>query len=265
MLEIFTYGFMLRAFAAGIIIAAIAPALGTFLVARRYALVVDTLAHTSLTGIAIGLVAGIYPLYTALIAAIVSAAIIEYLRTKRGISGDVALAMFLSGGLALAVIIVSLGNGSNIDLFSYLFGSITTVQLTDIYMTGVLGILIAFLIIKNYYALLYTSFDEEGARVSGLAVGRVNTMLVMLTALTVVLSTRVVGALLVGALTVIPVITATQLGKSFRQTLGLSIAFSTCSVIGGLLFSYYADFPAGGSIVLLALTLFGITLLAKNK
>jgi zinc transport system permease protein len=264
MLEIFTYGFMARAFIAGIIIAAIAPSIGTFLVAKRYSLIADTLAHISLAGIAIGLFLNIHPLLGALVMAVLAAVAIEQLR-RRGVAGEAALAMFLSGGLALAIVLISINSTGGVDLLSYLFGSITTVQTTDLWITLLLGLLTSGLLLFYYKQLLYVSFDEETAQVSGLKTNVLNTFLLVLTALTVVISIRIVGALLIGALMVIPVVTAGLIARSFKQSLLLALVFSITSVIGGLISSYYLNLPAGGAIVLLALIFFGIVALTKEK
>jgi zinc transport system permease protein len=265
MLEIFSYNFMLRAFAAGIIIAAIAPAIGTFLVAKRYSLFADTLAHVSLAGIAIALFLNIHPLIGALVTAVLAAVAIEQLRIRKGIAGESALAMFLSGGLALAIVLISLNKTGGVDLLSYLFGSITTVQSSDLWISVILGLLTLGLLLFFYKPLLYISFDEETAKVSGLKTNLLNIVLLGLTAVTVVISIRVVGVLLIGALMVIPVVTASLIAKSFKQSLFLSLCFSISSVIGGLIASYYLNLPAGGAIVLLALLIFGIVALGKEK
>ncbi len=263
MFEIFSYSFIIRAFISGTIIAIIAPMIGTFLVAKRYSLIADTLAHTSLAGIAIGLYAGIYPLYSALIVAVFSAFAIEYLRTKRGVTGDSALATFLAGGLAIAVTITSLNKNSSSDLFSYLFGSVSTVSPTDVWITAGLGLVVIFAILKNYHKLLYTSFDEEAARASGLNTALINTTLVVLTAFTVVISIRTVGALLIGALMTIPVVAAKQISQSFKQSLVYATIFSLISMISGLFIAYFLDLPAGGTIVIVALIFFGISISTK--
>lgn len=263
MFEIFSYSFIVRAFVSGAIIAAIAPMIGTFLVAKRYSLIADTLAHTSLAGVAIGLYVGIYPLYSALAVAIISAFIIEYLRTKRGVSGDSALATFLAGGLALAVTITSLNKNSSADLFSYLFGSVSTVSPTDVWISAALGAVIIAVIYKNYYKLLYTTFDEEAAKASGLNTALLNTVLVVLTAFTVVLAIRTVGALLIGALMTIPVVAAKQISASFKQSLFFAVIFSLISMISGLFIAYFLDLPAGGTVVIIALILFGVSMCTK--
>lgn len=260
MLEIFNYSFMVKAFLGGIAIGIIAPVIGTFLVSRRYSLIADTLSHVSLAGIAIGLLTGIYPVYTALICAVIASILLEKLRTNWRVSGESALAMLLSGGLALAVVLMSIAKGFNVNLFSYLFGSITTVTETDVWLICILGLVVLSVIYFSFKELFYVSFDEEAARVSGVKVDYINFLLSILTAVTVVLSIRIVGALLIGALMVIPVITATYIAKSFRSTVLISIIISLLSVIGGLFVSYYLNLAAGGTIVVFSLVLFTLSL-----
>jgi zinc transport system permease protein len=264
MLEIFHYSFMIRAFVAGSLIAVIAPVIGTFLVAKRYSLMADTLAHVSLAGVALGLYLGIYPLFTSILVAVVAAIIIERLRASKRISGETALAMFLSGGLAVAIVLISVAKGFSVDLFSYLFGSITTVRPEDLFVMGALGTVVLTILAVFYKQFMYLSFDEEAAVVSGVPVARLNTVLMILTALTVSLAMRVVGVLLIGALMVIPVVTAMQLKMSFFKTLLASIGLSFLCVVLGLFVSYYAGIASGGAIVVTALILFFITGFCKR-
>ncbi len=264
-MEIFQYEFMARAFIAGILISFIAPLIGTFLVARRYSLIADTLSHVSLAGVALGLLLGIYPTFTALIVSIIASILIEKLRGSKKISGEEALAMFLSGGLAVAIVLIGLAKGFNVDLFSYLFGSITTVREIDLVIVSVLGIAVLTLITAFYKELVYVSFDEEAAKVSGLPVGFLNFLLMVLTAVTVSLSMRIVGVLLIGALMVIPVVTAIQLQTSFKNNLLISILISFLSVVTGLFVSFYLNLPAGGTIVLTSLGFFVVIQLITLK
>jgi len=261
MLEIFQYSFMIRALLAGGIIGIIAPLIGVFLVSKRYSLMADSLAHVSLAGIALGLLLGIYPIYTAIIVTIVVALVIERLRSQQHVSGELALAMFVSGGLAVAVVLISLGNGFNVDLLSYLFGSITTVTMQDVIVMSILGLFIVGLMSFLYQQLIYLSFDEEAALVSGVPVRRLNTILMILTAITVSVAMRVVGVLLIGALMVIPVVTASQLRRSFRQTILWAVVFSLIAVLVGLFGAFYLSVPAGGAIVVVSLVLFFVSLL----
>jgi len=265
MLEIFQYSFMVRAFIAGTVIGIIAPMIGTFLVTRRYALMADSLSHIALSGIAIGLLSGIYPVYTALLVTVVAAVFIEYLRAKRGLSGDVALAMFLYGGLALAVILISLARGFNTGLFSYLFGSITTVRAVDLWVISSLGLATIIVVYFLYDEFLYVSFNEEAAKVSGIPVSILNSVLVVLTAITVSLSMRIVGLLLIGALMVIPVVAAMQIARSFIKTLVYAVGFGVISVMLGLFISYYLNLAAGGTIVAISLGLFGISAIISHR
>ena len=255
MLEIFEYSFMIRAFSAGAIIGLLAPLIGTFLVARRYSLIADSLAHVSLAGVAIGLITGIYPVYTALGTTIIAALLIEQLRSSKRLSGESALAIFLSGGLAVAITLIGLANGFNVNLFSYLFGSIASVQNIDVWVIAGLGVTVGGIIILLYKELFFLSFDEEVAVVQGIRANVINSMLMVLTAITVALSMRIVGALLVGALMVIPVIAAMQVARSFKATVFYAVGLGFVSVWAGLFAAYYLNIPAGGAIVLSSLAL----------
>lgn len=263
MLEIFQYTFMLRALVAGVTIAVIAPLIGNFLVIRRYSLIADTLSHIALAGIGIGLLLGTSPLPVTVVTTILAALLIEWLRSRRKLPAEAVLAMFLPGGLALSVVLISVANGFNTNLFSYLFGSITTVRPEELGLILGLGATVLLTVFVLYRQLLYTSFDEESARVSGLPVGLVNSALITLTAITVTLSMRVVGILLIGALMVVPAVTAMQVARSFRQSMVLSVCFALAAVIVGLLAAYYLNLPAGATIVLLSLVLFGLSTLKK--
>ena len=265
MLEIFHYSFMVRAMEAGIIVAVICPLIGIFLVLRRYSLMADTLAHVSLAGVAIGLISGINPIITALITSVVSSVIIDRLRVTKKVYGESALALFLSGSLAVAIVLLSLSRGFNVDLFSYLFGSITTVRNGDIGIIVLLGAAVIISVVAFYKELVYISFDEETARISGIPTKFINTLLIVLTATTIAIAMRIVGILLISALIVIPVITALQFKKSFLQTMLLAEVFSVVSVVTGIFASYYFNLAAGGGIVLVALGFFCLSLLIKGK
>lgn len=256
MLEIFQYDFMIRAFIAGIAIAVIAPLVGTFLVVRRFSLIADTLSHIALAGVAIGFLTNTYPLVATLIVTVAAAIGIEYIRIHKDVSGDAVLAMFLPGGLSLAIVLLSLAKGFNANLFSYLFGSISTVTQNDLILIGILAAITVGIISYYYDQLFYVSFDEESAKVSGIHTESMHLLLVILTAVVVSLSMRIVGVLLIGALTVIPVTTAMQMARSFKQSLYLSVMFALTSVVMGLFLAYYLNLPAGGAIVLLSLGIF---------
>lgn len=264
MLDIFQYDFMIRAFIAGLVVAIIAPLIGNFLVVRRYSLMADTLAHVSLLGVAIGFLTNINPFFTALGTSLIASVSIEKLRKERKIYGESVLALFLTGSLALATVLIGLARGFNVNLFSFLFGSIATVTPTDLYTTVGLGVLVLAIIMLFYRELFFISLDEELAEVSGVRVKLLNTVLISLTAITVALSMRIVGVLLVGALMVIPVLAAMQYKQSFKLTVILSIILSLLSVLVGLFVSYYLNLASGGTIVVIALIIFITSLLAND-
>ncbi len=254
--EILQHAFMQRALVAGIIVGVVCPLIGVFLVLRRLSLVADTLSHVALAGIAIGLFAGVPPILGALVVALAGGAGIEALRARGRMAGDAALAVFLSGGLAVAIVLIGLARGFTVDLFGYLFGSITTVAPLDLWVIGGLGAVTAGAVGLFYKDLFAITFDEEAARTSGMPVTALNLLLTILTALVVVLSMRVVGILLVSALLVIPTLAAMRVASSFKGTVAAAVAFAVGAVVLGLVAAFYLDVAAGGAIVLVALALF---------
>lgn len=256
--EFLQYGFMHRAFLVGAITALICPAIGVFLLPRRLSLVADSLAHVALAGIALALVLGISPILGVLAVTLAGALGIERLRTRGRLHGDAALAVFLSGGFAVAVVLISLAHGFNADLFALLFGSILTVSPSDVWLILALGAIVATTIGGLYPQLLAVTLNEELARTSGVRVGALNLGLTVLTALTTVVAMRIVGVLLVSAMIVIPALTGFALARSFRQALQVAIGAALASVIVGLVAAYYLGLAAGGAIVLTALLIFGL-------
>lgn len=263
--EILQYGFMVRGLEAGVIVALIAPLIGIFLVLRRYSLIADTLAHVSLAGIALGLFFGINPVLSALGTTVAASLGIERLRTSKRVYGESALALFLSGSLALAVVILSLAHGFNANLFNYLFGSIVTVTTTDIYIISVLAAVVISVLAYFYKELVYITFDEEAAKVSGVPTTLINSILIILAALTVSLAIPIVGVLLIAALIVIPVTTALQFRKSFLKTIIYAQIISLFSVVSGIIASFIFNLSTGGTIILIMLAIFIIIFLAKQK
>lgn len=264
MFDLFQYSFIMRGFEAGIIIALIAPIIGIFLVLRRYSLIADTLSHVSLAGVAIGILLKINPLITAIISAVFSSVIIERLRLSNKIFGESALAIFLSGSLAIAIILISLAHGFSVDLFNYLFGSITTVKQSDVNIIAILGVLVIIAIIAFFKELVYITVDEEAAKVSGIPTRFINILLIILAALTVSLAIPIVGVLLIGALIVIPVVASLQLKRNFRQTIFIAQFISVMSVIAGIITSFYLNLAAGGVIVLYTILFLAGILLSQE-
>lgn len=250
---------------ASLIIAVIAPLIGIFLILRRYALIADSLAHVSLAGVALGLLLGVNPLLTAMGVAVLSSVAIERLRLSKRVSGESALAMFLSGGLALAVVLLGFSNNPDADLEGYLFGNISTVTNLDTILIVGLGLAIVAFVMALYKELVYVTFDEEAAQVSGIHVRLVNMVLIFLAALAVSLAIPIVGVLLISALIVIPALAALQLRKSFVQTIVWAEIFSILSVIVGIITSFYLNIATGGTIVLITIAIFLITFLLGPK
>ncbi len=262
--EIFQYGFMLRAIAAGTIVGVVAPVVGLYLVTRRYAFMAETLGHVSLAGVALGAILGIPLLLSALVTSLVAALGVDRLRAARRVNGDALLALFLSGGLAISSILLSSGR-AGISIQGLLFGSIATVSRGDLIAVASLGFLVIVAVVVLYRPLFASTLDEELARASGVAVGIANTALVTLAAVTVAVAIPLIGGLLVGALMVIPVATALQWKIGFLRTMLLSVAFSVASVIGGIVASFGLGFPSGGTIVLTAIVLFLLNAVAARK
>lgn len=264
MLDILNYSFMVRALIAGLIIALIVPIIGSFLVARRYSLIADSLAHFSLAGVGVGLLIGIDPILATLPITIAGAIIIEYLRQKRGISGESGLAIMMSAGLSIAIVLASLSSTPKSNFSSFLFGSITTTSWNDIVVLLIAAVISIVVILRNYKALLHIAFDEDSARIYGYKVDLINYLLATVTATIVVLSLRIVGGLLISALLTIPIITASRFSSSFQKTIIIAVGLAIASVIIGLFVAFYIGTAAGGSIVLTSLALFILSLIIKR-
>ena len=263
-LEILSYGFMQRAIISGIAIALLCSVVGLFLVLRRYSLFGDAIAHSSFGGIAAGLLIGIYPLWGAYIVSLFSALIITRIRQKFDISGDAAVAVLLSSGIAVGLILISLSGGFTVNIFSFLFGSILLVSVEDtILILGLTGVILI-VILLLYRELIYSTFNEEQAKVSGIPVDKINYLIVFIAGITVVTSIQLVGILLISALFVIPNVTAIMYGRSFKQTALLSSSFAVSSVVIGILLSYVLDITPAGTIVLISITILATSMGLKS-
>ena len=262
--EILTFSFMHRALISGIAIAILCSVVGLFLVLRRYSLFGDAIAHSSFGGIALGLLAGVYPLWSAYLVSIVSALIITRIKDRFNISGDASIAVLLSSGIAVGLVIIGLSGGFTIDIFSFLFGSILLVSVDDTVMILGLTGAILIVILVLYRQILYSTFNEEQAKVSGIPVEKINYLIVFLAGITVVTSIQLVGVLLISALFVIPNVSAIMYGKGFKQTAIISMIFSIFSVVTGILVSYIFDITPAGTIVLISIGLLAGTMGIKS-
>jgi len=253
--EIFQYEFMNRAIIASVLVGATAPAFGVFLVLRRLSLIADTLSHVALAGVAIALLTKTFAPAVALIATTGAAVSIEELRIRRLLPGDAALAVFLYGALAVAVVLISIADGFNSTLFSYLFGSVLTVTSTDLWWMAILAVVITLFMLMFSSELGQITFDSDLARINGVRVHLLNLGLAVLTGATITVSMRVVGVLLVGALIVIPVLVSLRISKGLTRTVLVSSFVGVFVAVVGMIIAYYADIAPGGSVVLTAITL----------
>ncbi len=256
------FDFMRRALVAAVLVGTAAPAIGTFLVQRRLALMGDGIGHVALTGVALGFLLGTAPVLTAIVVAVLGSVAIELVRERGRTSGDVALALLFYGGIAGGVLLIGLSpGGTNATLVSYLFGSLSSVTPGD--LAVVVGLSVVVLCVVAVFAreLFAVCQDEEVARVQGLPVRFLNLLVAVSAAVTVTVAMRVVGLLLVSALMVVPVATAQQLTRSFRATLLGACLVGVVASTGGLVLAYYADVAPGASTVVLALGGFGACLL----
>jgi zinc transport system permease protein len=255
--DVLGYAFVQHALIAAVLVGIAAPTVGIFLVQRRLSLIGDGLGHVSLTGVAVGVLTSSEPVFTALLAAVAGALTIELIRARGRTSGDVALAILFYGGIAAGVVVISQApTGTSANLTAYLFGTITTTSRGDVVAFAVLAVVVLAVTIGLRRYLFAVSDDEEYAAAAGLPVLPLNLLLSVVTAVTVVISMRVVGLLLISALMIIPVASALIVARSFVGTMALAVAIGLLVSIGGVVTSFYADTPSGGTIVLFAIGIF---------
>lgn len=257
---ILQYEFMLRALAGGALVGVLAPVLGTFIVLRRFSLIAETLAHVALMGVAIGLATKFLPSLVALLAATLGAILVEQLRARGRLPSDLAMAVVLYSSLAFAVVVIGFAGGFNVDLFSFLFGSILSVAPLDLWLLAGLTVVVVLFVSIFFIDLAQIAFDDDLAKVSGVHTGRLNLALAVLTGATITLSMRVVGVLLVGAMLVVPVMVGLRVARGLRAAMATAVLAGVLSAVVGLTFAFYVDVSAGGAIVLAA---FALLLLAN--
>ncbi|HMK42912.1 MAG TPA: metal ABC transporter permease [Dissulfurispiraceae bacterium] len=263
MTELYSFAFMQRALVAGCLVAAACSALGLFLVLRRMSLIGDGLAHVSFGSVALALLFQTQTLLITIPVVLCASLGIFRLTEKTRIYGDAAIGIVSSLGIAGGVIIASAAGGFNIDLFSYLFGNILAISTPEVFISAALCIVVLLTIIIFFEDLFALTFDEETARISGIKTKRVTTLLVLLTALTVVLAMKVVGIMLISALLILPSASALQVAKSFRACMFISVAVGVCSVVLGISISFILNIPSGATIVLTNLCLFVLAALKR--
>ena len=263
-LDFLAIGFMQRALVTGIAAAICCAMVGLYLVLKRYSLFGDALSHMAFGGIALGYFLNVYPIWTATIVSVSAALGITKLRKNTKISGDAAIAVLLSSGLGMGVVLVSAAHGFTIDLFSFLFGSVLLTSTNDaLSLVGISGVIIAVLIILRK-PLLHFTFDEDQAKVNGVAVEKLNYLFIALAAVTVIITMRVVGILLITALIALPNITSMMMGKGFKKTMAISISLSVAATAIGIILSYPLNLAPSGTIVMILVAMYLGTLLARR-
>jgi zinc transport system permease protein len=262
--EILSYSFMQKGLISGIAIAVLCSMMGMFLVLRRYSLFGDALAHMAFGGISVGMLMGIYPLWTAFVVSVLGALGMTKLRKNTKISGDAATAVLLVSGFGIGVILISIMDGFKVDLFSFLFGSILLINLEDTLFVLAISSGVVATLIALRKQLLHMTFDEEQAKISGLNIDKLNYIFVILASVTVITSMRLVGILLISALIVLPNITSMMFGKGFKKTILMSICISIFSVVAGIILSFYLDLAPSGTIVMISVAILVGTLIIKH-
>jgi zinc transport system permease protein len=254
--DLLSFGFLERALLAGVFIGLACALLGVFLVLRKDAMVGHGLSHVTFSGVALGLFLNVMPLSMALLTAVLAALGLMKLKEKAGLYGDTAVGIISSVGLALGILLATLSHSFNVALFSYLFGEILAIESLEVWLTLGLALVVMAAVLVNYRGFLFLTFDPDSARASGIRTSRLESLLAVLTAVTIVLGMKVVGILLVASLLIIPAAAGLQLARRFRQALVLASAAAFISVVGGILAAFIFDLPASATIVLLSFALF---------
>lgn len=258
LIELFSFDFFLHAFWASLFAAISCGITGTYIVSRRIVFVSGGITHASFGGIGIGYFLGWNPLLGAVIFAILSGLGIQLFTQKAKVREDSSIAIWWSLGMAIGIIFIYLTPGYAPNLMSYLFGSVLTVSVTELWLMGTLSLVLILFFALFYRLVLYIAFDEEFARTTGLPVNLINYLLISLIAITIVLNIRVVGIILILSLLTLPQATANLFSKDFKQMMPLSVLFAFVGSFVGLLFSFYVDIPSGASIIFTLVLLFGL-------
>lgn len=259
MIKILSYGFMQKALISGILIALCSSLLGVFLVLKRYAMIGDGLAHVSFASVALALFLNQQPLILSLPLVMLASFFIMRLNEKTALYGDAAIGLVSSFAMAVGVMLASVATGFNVDLFSYLFGSILVIRTQELILTLVLAVVILGVIFFYYKDLFAITYDEEFSKTLHLPVERLNQLISVLTAITIVLGIRIVGTMLISAMIIFPAITALQFARSFRCALTGAALISLLCVITGVFASYFLDLPTGSTIVIINGIFFAVT------
>lgn len=269
---LWNYEFLQNAFASGLIIGLIAPLLGVFIVVRRLSLIADALSHVTLAGIAgslylsqtVPMFALLNPLYLGILSAVSGSVLIERLRRLYKHYEELAIPIIMSAGIGISAIFISLANGFSADLFGYLFGSVSAVSRQDLWIVVIIALIVILFLRFFYKELFVLSFDEEYARASGLPAKWIHILFMIVTALVIAASMRIVGILLVSSLMTLPVAASMRLAKGFKQAILLAVIFGETAVIIGLIVAFYLNIAPGGTIVVTSICILLIVIIGKN-
>ncbi|WP_367942275.1 metal ABC transporter permease [Enterocloster citroniae] len=262
-MEIFNYAFMHRAFMVGILLAAVIPCIGIVIVCKRLSMIGDALSHCSLAGVAAGLILGVNPVVAAAAACVIAAFGIEAVRRKLPVFSEMSIAVIMSAGIGLAGVLSGfVKNAANFN--SFLFGSIVAVGDRELYLVMGVSAAVLLVFLLFYKELFYVSLDEQGARLAGVPVKTVNFLFTILTALTISVAARTVGALIVSSMMVVPVACAMELGRNYRQTLLCAVVLNVVFMVIGLFAAYYLGLKPGSAIVLVGVVCLVLVLSVKR-
>lgn len=261
----FLYGFMRQAFQASFLISLIAPIIGLFLILRRQTLLADTLSHVSLVGVALGLLLGVAPTWTNLVVVVVASVLLEYISSIFKSYTEISIAIMMSGGMALALFLMSLSDGTTMSLNSFLFGSIVTISAEQVRFLLFITVIVALLYLIFKRPMYVLTFDEETAFTAGLPVRFMSIAFNIITGLTIAVVMPIVGALLVSAILILPAAISMRFSKSFNHVIVIGIIVALVGMFGGLIASYYLGTPPGATITLIYIILFSLSLVGNRK
>lgn len=260
----FEYAFMQKAFLVGILLAIIIPLIGVIVVLKRLSMIGDALSHTSLAGVALGLLLGIEPIVGAVVVCVIAAFSIETIRRRLPRYAEISISIIMSVGIGLASVLTGfIEDGAAFN--SYLFGSIVAITDTEVLMVIIVTVIVVVTFLILYKELMFITFDEQGAILAGLPVKKINFVITLLTAITVSVAARSVGALIVSSLMVIPVACAMQVANSYKKTVIYSVLFAMAFTVVGLVLSYYFNLKPGGTIVLTGVVVLIPLMVAKKR
>ena len=250
MIEMLSYPFMVRAFTVGILVSLCSALLGVSLVLKRYSMIGDGLSHVGFGALAVAAALNVAPLAVAIPVVIIAAILLLRVNSSSVLKGDSAIALISTSALAIGVMVISMTTGMNTDVYNYMFGSILAMSAEDVRMSVILSVVVLLLYIFFYNKIFAITFDETFARATGVKAGVYNTLIAVLTAVTIVLGMRMMGALLISSLIIFPALTSMRVCRTFKSVIINAAVISVVCLIAGVTLSYVAATPAGASVVL---------------